>query len=71
MSVAPWSGIETGAGADVVGIGPGEREMPAKSTDARFWLFENLPRECGGEEEKVRREPRAYGSPEDEHRSVR
>ena len=34
-----WSGCWCGRDR------PGERGMPAKSTDACFWLFENLLRE--------------------------
>lgn len=40
--------IGVGTGAGVVAVGPGNRaalivlETPAKSDEARFWLFENL-----------------------------
>lgn len=44
---------EVGAGAGVVGVGPGERaevielETPVKTHDARFWPLENLYRGRG------------------------
>jgi hypothetical protein len=55
-------GIGLGAGAGVVAVGPGERaelsvlETPARSDDARFWLFENLSRD-GEECERLRGVP--------------
>ena len=71
-------GTGPGAGAGVVAVSPGERaelsvlETQAKSTDACFWLSRTRREKHGGEEERVRarREPRAYGSSQDEGRTV-